>query len=101
MPRKRADMTLGFLRLGFCFSLIYLYFGHGLASYAVYEDAKSNNIRLERTTGMVGLVLMLAFALMLLLPHLFAFGSMESESDILFDSWAVLGLIYFRKLAVS
>lgn len=74
---------------------------YGLASYAVYKDAQQNNIRVERTTGMVGLILMLTFALMLLLPHLFSFSSMASESYILFDLWAVLGLVYFRRLVVT
>ena len=71
---------------------------YGLASYAVFKDAKNSGTQLEKTTGMVGLVLMLAFALMFLLPHFFSFSSMASKSYILFDLWAILGLLYFRRL---
>ena len=74
---------------------------YGLASYAVYKEAQRNNSRLEQTTGIAGLTLMLIFGLILLLPHLFSFSSMASESYILFDLWAVLGLIYFRRLVLN
>ena len=71
---------------------------YGLVSYAVWQDARQLSLRKERISGMTGLVLMIAFALMLLLPNLLSFKAMESESYILFDLWAVLGLIYFRTL---
>ena len=71
---------------------------YGLASYAVFKDAKKNGTGLEKTTGVSGVTIMIVFGLMLLLPHLFAFSSMASESYVLFDLWAILGLVYFRKL---
>ncbi len=71
---------------------------YGLASYSVFIDAKNNSMRLEKTTGITGLVIMLVFGVMLLLPHLFKFNSMAIESYVLFDLWAILGLLYFRKL---
>ena len=71
---------------------------YGLVSYAVWQDARQLRLRKERISGMTGLVLMIAFALMLLLPNLLSFKAMESESYILFDFWAILGLVYFRTL---
>ncbi len=71
---------------------------YGLVSYTVWQDARQLSLRKERITGMTGLVLMIAFALMLLLPNLLSFKAMESESYILFDFWAILGLVYFRTL---
>ena len=71
---------------------------YGLVSYAVWQDARQLSLRRERVSGMAGVVLMIAFALMLLLPNLLSFKAMESESYILFDLWAVLGLVYFRTL---
>ena len=74
---------------------------YGITSFAVYKDARQNSIRTEQVTGLAGLILMLSFALTLLLPHLFSFGSMASESYILFDLWAILGLVYFRRLVAK
>ena len=71
---------------------------YGLVSYAVWQDARQLSLRKERISGMTGLVLMIAFALMLLLPNLLSFKAMESESYILFVFWAILGLVYFRTL---
>lgn len=71
---------------------------YGLVSYAVYKDATKRAERLERVSGMSGLLLMLAFGIMLLLPNIFSSSAMASESYILFDLWAVLGIIYFGRL---
>ena len=79
-----------------CATIIY-----GLLSYAVLKDAKRDGTRIERTTGATGLVIMIAFGVMLLLPHLFSFSSMASESYMLFDLWAIIGLAYFRKLVLN
>ena len=74
---------------------------YGLASYAVFKDAKQSTAKLERTTGIAGLALMVAFGLTIMLPHLFSFSSMATESYMLFDLWAIIGLIYFRKLVLN
>ena len=74
---------------------------YGLISYAVFKDARRQSLRKVQFSGMTGLVLMLAFALMLLLPNLLSFSAMASESYILFDLWAVLGLVYFRRLVTD
>ena len=74
---------------------------YGLVSYAVFKDAKANEIHSAKRTGIMGLYLMVFFGFMLLLPHLFSFSSMASESYVLFDLWAISGLIYFRSLVSS
>ena len=71
---------------------------YGLISYAVFRHAQKSGQRLERTTGVFGMVLMILFMLLLLIPGLLPFHAMETESYILFIVWAVLGLIYFRLL---
>lgn len=74
---------------------------YALVSYAVYRDAKRKSFSAQATTGLVGMVVMLVFVMMLLLPNLLSFSAMESESYILFVLWALLGLIYFRKLVMT
>ena len=74
---------------------------YGVVSFAVSKDAKEHGTRIERTTGITGLAIMLLFGVVLFLPHLFSFTSMASESYILFDLWSVAGLMYFRKLVLS
>ena len=77
-------------------TIIYL-----LLSYAIFRYASKTGHSRERTTGIAGIVLMGLFILMLLLPNLLSFEAMAPESYILFDIWAILGLIYFRRLVVS
>ena len=71
---------------------------YGLISHAVYRQAKKEGLRLEARTGMAGIVLMVIFLLLLLIPGLLPFDAMETESYILFIVWALLGLAYFRRL---
>ena len=47
--------------------------------------------------GIVGVVLMMVFLLLLLIPGLLPFHAMASESYVLFTVWSVLGLAYFRE----
>ena len=71
---------------------------YGLISHAVYVHAKESGNRTEQYTGMAGIMLMLSFLLLLLIPGLLPFHAMETESYALFIVWAVLGLVYFRIL---
>lgn len=71
---------------------------YGLISLAVYRQAKRDRQRLEQCTGFVGLVLMVCFVLLILIPGLLPFHAMETESYVLFIVWSVLGLAYFRRL---
>ena len=74
---------------------------YGLVSYAVFKDARKHSKRTEQITGLAGLILMLVFVLVILLPNLFFVGAMATEAYILFDLWAVIGLIYFRRLVIK
>ena len=71
---------------------------YGLISHAVYLHAKESGRRAEQYTGMAGMLLMLCFILLLLIPGLLPFHAMETESYALFIVWSVLGLVYFRGL---
>ncbi|MCR4763842.1 MAG: amino acid permease [Lachnospiraceae bacterium] len=71
---------------------------YGFVSYAVFHSASRENARLEKATGLAGVLLMICFILLLLIPGLLPFDAMETESYILFIVWAILGLIYFRVL---
>ena len=71
---------------------------YALLSYAVFRYAQKTGHRTEQYTGIAGMVLMVLFVLLLLIPGLLPFHAMETESYMLFIVWAVLGLIYFRVL---
>ncbi len=71
---------------------------YALISHAVYRHAVDSEHRREKYTGIAGMVLMLCFLLLILIPGLLPFHTMESESYILFIAWAVLGLLYYRGL---
>ena len=71
---------------------------YALVSYAVFKHAKQVNRKGEQYTGIAGMVLMVLFILLLLIPGLLPFHAMETESYILFIIWAVLGLAYFRAI---
>ncbi len=71
---------------------------YGLISHAVYRHAQQNDARPEKVTGILGVMLMVVFMLLLLIPGLLPFHAMETESYILFIAWAVLGLVYYRIL---
>ena len=76
-----------------CATIIY-----GLISHAVYVSSKRDGERAGMCTGIVGIVLMVCFALLLLVPGLLPFDAMATESYFLFIVWALLGLAYFRQL---
>jgi amino acid transporter len=71
---------------------------YGFISQAVFHHARRAHRRLETVTGIIGLVLMLCFVLLTLVPGLLPFHAMETESYFLFIVWSLLGLAYFRWL---
>lgn len=71
---------------------------YGMVSYCVFRLASAKELRRERLTGIVGIVLMALFMLLLLIPGLLPFHAMENESYVLFIVWSLLGLAYYRKL---
>lgn len=74
---------------------------YGFASYAVFRSAQLSKDRKEMITGFAGTLLMVIFATLLLIPSLMLSGAMASESYMLFTLWAILGLMYFRRLVIK
>ena len=69
---------------------------YGFVSCAAYKTASFREDPIEKKTGLIGLIIMIAFGVYLLVPNLFTTGSMEPESYFLFVVWAVLGFFVFR-----
>ncbi|MBQ9358961.1 MAG: hypothetical protein IJT95_05405, partial [Abditibacteriota bacterium] len=69
---------------------------YGFVSACALRQARLQEDRTEILTGAAGLAAMIGFGLYLLLPNLFAAGSLETETFFLFVLWAVSGFIYFR-----
>ena len=76
-----------------CATIVY-----GLISHAVYVSSKRDGDRVGARIGIVGVVLMVCFVLLLLVPGLLPFDTMATESYFLFIVWSLLGLAYFRRL---
>ena len=74
---------------------------YGLISYAVFRHARENGCRTEKATGIAGILLMMIFLVLLLIPGLLPFDAMATESYILFIVWSVIGLWYFRHLIIK
>ena len=71
---------------------------YGFVSASAYRLAGKRGDRAERITGFMGLAIMAGFGLYLLIPNLFAKGSLETESYFIFVIWAILGFIVFRMI---
>ena len=71
---------------------------YAFVSAAALKLARSRNDTLERRTGLIGLVLMVAYLLYLLLPNLVSEGDMARESFFLFIVWSILGFLFFRRI---
>ena len=69
---------------------------YGIVSISTARMAKKRGDRLERVTGLTGLVLMAAFGVYLLAMNLVSPGSMAIETYILFTVWSILGILAFR-----
>ena len=69
---------------------------YAIVSAAAYKIAKEQKDKVEKWTGMVGVLTMFAFLLYLLVPNLISAGTMATPSYFLFVVWAVLGIIVFR-----
>ena len=69
---------------------------YGFVSAAAARLAGDCRDRSERITGLIGIAACIGFGMYILIPNLFGFGMMETESFFLFVVWAVLGFIYFR-----
>ena len=69
---------------------------YGFLSYAVYKDAKKKTVRTEKITGVLGLLIMIVFVIMLMIPELIDFNAMATETYFLFTAWSILGILFFR-----
>lgn len=69
---------------------------YGFVSAAAMKTARDRGDSIEKVTGLIGLVIMVGFGAMVLLPTLFTDEKMATESYILFTAWAIFGFIVFR-----
>ncbi len=69
---------------------------YGFVSGAALVSAWKERRVLETVTGFLGVVVMVAFAAMLLIPNFLSSGSMATESYFLFAIWAIIGMVFFR-----
>ncbi len=74
--------------------------GAGIAyaytSAAAIKIAIAEKFRLYEITGVLGLVISVAFMLFLLIPHLFTGYMLESESYLMLAIWCIFGFFFFR-----
>ena len=71
---------------------------YGFVSAAAYKTAKEQGDTVEKSTGAIGLAVMVAMGALLILPNLFMASSMATESYFLFIVWSLLGLIVFHRI---
>lgn len=71
---------------------------YGFVSACALKVARLRGDKIERTTGFVGVAVMVGFGLYLLLPSLFLSRVLEQESYFLFVLWGIMGFLYFRVL---
>ncbi len=69
---------------------------YGFVSACALKLAYSCGDKVEKKTGLAGLIFSIGIGLYTLLPNLFMTGSMATESFFLFVVWSVLGFICFR-----
>ena len=71
---------------------------YGFVSACALKEGRERHSTMETNCGLIGLVLMVAFALYLLLPSVFGDSSMATETYLLFAVWSMLGFVFFRHL---
>jgi len=70
---------------------------YGFVSACAMKAARGRNKRVF-VTGAAGLVLMIVFGAVLLLPDLISSDTLATETYFLFIVWSILGFIYFRRI---
>ena len=71
---------------------------YALVSASTMKLARIREDRVERTTGLLGLVVMVGFGVYELLPNFLSQGSLATETYFLFIIWSVLGFLFFRSI---
>ena len=74
---------------------------YGFVSASTYKIAAAKNDKLHKWLGLIGLVVMIAMGLTLTLPNLFGTATLAAESYFIITAWALLGLLFFRKILRS
>jgi diguanylate cyclase (GGDEF)-like protein len=69
---------------------------YGFVSGTCLRLARRRGDTKEMNFGIAGLILMICFAAMLLVPSLFGSGDLAPETYFLFTIWAILGFLFFR-----
>nr|WP_303728185.1 amino acid permease [Denitrobacterium detoxificans] len=71
---------------------------YAIVSASTFKIARARGERTERTTGVLGAAIMIAFGCYLLISGLISSDVMEPESYFLFAIWGLLGFAAFRIL---
>ena len=66
---------------------------YGYTSAAAYAEARKDNTRGIKTTGVIGIVMSIVFFFYFMS---WSAGAMSTESYLILASWSILGFIYFR-----
>ncbi|MBO4800102.1 MAG: amino acid permease, partial [Lachnospiraceae bacterium] len=74
---------------------------YGFLSEFVFCDAKRRGDKREEVTGIIGMAIMIIFAILLLAPKIMSYEAMASESYLLFAAWGLLGLMVFRYILLK
>lgn len=78
-----------------CGIIVYSYVG----VVAIYQGKKDQN-KLVKTTGLIGLLIGIAFAIFTIVSSVSSVDWIESESILIFFIWAILGFGYYTFLVV-
>ena len=71
---------------------------YSFVSLAAWKLAKKEHRAKEEAAGFSGLVLMVIFAILLILPNLFTESAIATESYFLFIAWSILGFLAFHNV---
>lgn len=71
---------------------------YGFVSAATIKLAKTKFAKIEKITGIIGLLSMISFGVYILIPNLVSIGSFAKETYFLFIVWCILGFVFFKKI---
>ena len=71
---------------------------YAFASASAWKEAKAQNNRLYRITGMAGIIVSLLFALEFLIPNIISVTTLSTESYLILAAWGILGFVVFRHI---
>ena len=71
---------------------------YGLVSAAAFKLAGERGCRLERFTGLIGMIVMGALGLVQLFPGILGYDTLETETYFLLSLWSVGGFLFLRNV---